>query len=141
MSTEQTNTDILTAAAFMMYGFTQDAARLTQLLKHWDAGFLEITQRLTQYAAFAEACTRAGYAVVGNYPGVADYDISEAFGAWYACAVMMTEGAGHPPSHYWCLAQIRTLVVKFFTDDGSRAPSIALMEALVGVTEPVEWVL
>lgn len=125
--------DTRTAAAFMAIGLNSPERPLSvdTVIDHWDAGFLELIQAVTNYAPYADALAQAGFAATGDYPGVFDYEVSEEFGTWYAARIMEQEPGGHEPDPELCRLHLRDLAVEFFRDGG--LPPDELVSALNSV--------
>lgn len=101
--------DDLIAAAFIAAG-VNDA----RVLDHWDAGHLELVSEVVRYVPYINGLIAAGFAVAGDYPGVAEYEVTEAFGAWFARAVLLAPAAATVPAPPRCLLKARILVSDFF---------------------------
>jgi hypothetical protein len=131
---------IFVTASFMSLGLCEGTGNgfFDRVLDHWDNGCYELIDRLTSHAPYACALIAAGYESMGAFPGVADYEISEAFGVWFGQEILSTDEAGMDPADALCQAKLLELTIAFFeqgiadasTADYERAK---LREALADV--------
>lgn len=107
---------VFVTASFMSLGLCEGTGNgfFDRVLDHWDNGCYELIDRLTSYAPYACALIEAGYQSVGSFPGVADYEISEAFGVWFGQEILSTDEAGMDPFAGLCQAKLLDLTMKFF---------------------------
>lgn len=107
---------VFVTASFMSLGLCEGTGNgfFDRVLDHWDNGCYELIDRLTSYAPYACALITAGYESVGAFPGVADYEISEAFGVWFGQEILSTDEAGMDPDAGLCQAKLLELTIKFF---------------------------
>lgn len=128
--------DQLTTAAFIAMGlqlpFDYSPVQFNAALDHWDGGCLELVQEATRYAPYIVSLIEAGRAVAGAFPGVADYDISEEFGAWFCRAVLAAPEACTLPATFDCERKAIDLTLVFFSEVDGVDPS-HLKAALVAV--------
>lgn len=75
-------------------------------------GYFEMIDEVTQHAAYTCALFDAGYAVVGEYPGVGDYQVSEPFGEWVAERILVDGGKVDPRA---AQEELRRLMFEFFS--------------------------
>jgi hypothetical protein len=107
-------------------------------LEKWGQGMLELVIAGTHYAEYTLKLIEAGYGVIDDFPGVAEYEISEEFGAWFIRQVMH---AGELPEHSTCCIKLVGLTFDFFSSAGRHLPQedcVALHSALVAVPRPDE---
>jgi hypothetical protein len=131
---------VFVTASFMSLGLCEGTGHgfFDRVLDHWDNGCYELIYRLTSYAPYACALIAAGYQSAGSFPGVADYEISEAFGVWFGQEILGTDEAGMDPVVGLCQAKLLELTTAFFgqgmddTDTG-RYERAKLREALADV--------
>lgn len=122
----------LIAAAFIAAG-----ANDAQVLDHWDAGHLELVSEVVRYAPYINDLIAAGFAVAGDYLGVAEYEVTEAFGVWFAQAVRLAPAAATVPDLTTCLIKARLLVRGFFgAYDDASAICAALADVLYVCGQP-----
>lgn len=107
---------VFVTASFMSLGLCEGTGKgfFDRVLDHWDNGCYELIERLTSYAPYTCALIAAGYQSAGSFPGVADYEISEAFGVWFGQEILSTDEAGMDPEAGFCQAKLLELTTKFF---------------------------
>lgn len=122
-------------ASFMALGMDALPAPgdMNAVLKHWDGGHLELVSRLSSYAPLCDRMIKTGFAIVGDLPGVTDYEIAEPFGAWFGEQVLAAPDAMTEPSPSACADKLRELTLEFFTTDVAAGPLPALKIALAAV--------
>lgn len=107
-------------------------------LDKWDRGMLELITAGTHYAEYSLKLMEAGYSATNEYPGVAEYEISEEFGSWFTQKVVASPD-GDTPEHSSCCYKLLNLAVGFFGDENrglSPEMKIGLHKALTAVTWP-----
>lgn len=136
---------VFVTASFMSLGLCEGTGNgfFDRVLDHWDNGCYELIDRLTSYAPYACALIAAGYQSMGAFPGVADYEISEAFGVWFGQEILGTDEAGMDPVAGLCQAKLLELTTAFFVQgmddtDTGRYERAKLREALADVTVKCE---
>ncbi len=122
-------------ASFMALGMDSLPAPgdMNAVLAHWDGGHLELVSRLSNYAPLCSRMIQTGLAIVGDLPGVSDYEIAEPFGAWFGEQVLAAPEALTDPSPAACADKLRELTLEFFTTDPAAGPDPALKAALAAV--------
>lgn len=107
---------VFVTASFMSLGLCEGTGKgfFDRVIDHWDNGCYELIERLTSYASYACALIEAGFESTGASPGVADYEISEAFGVWFGQQILCSDGAGIDPDSMLCQAKLIDLTTTFF---------------------------
>ena len=133
---------VFVTASFMSLGLCEGTGKgfFDRVLDHWDSGCYELIEKLTSYAPYASSLIAAGYQSTGSCPGVADYEISEAFGVWFGQEILSADEAGTDPVAGLCQAKLLELTTTFF-EQGMERPETAtgkyerakLIEALADV--------
>ncbi|TIC79546.1 hypothetical protein [Crenobacter intestini] len=108
--------------AGMLVGIQPDA-----LYQRWAQGALELHDALCRYA---EPLYRVNAALSARYafPGVFEYEVSEALGAWFGC---MVEAEGEAPSADRVLQQLAELTIRFMAGGGHGQQALALVSELL----------
>lgn len=99
-------------AAFMAIGLT-GSEHFSKAHEHIDIGHIDMVDSLLAYAPFVDALGDAGFAAVGDYPGVFLYEVAEEIGSLY-CAALLECRPGHYPDHGHLLEKMRLCAHSFF---------------------------
>lgn len=119
-------------AAFVMEGLHKDHGYYA-LLQAWDKGAIELVSAVMEYVPIIHRLRSVAEAVVGEYPGVFEYEVSAPFGHWLGDTIAEE---GDMPEQGHAVAILTDLVESFFRRDADADLSRRLHQALYGGTEP-----
>jgi len=127
----QADKNRLVIAAFLMDGL-RDAANenggsLSDILKAWEAGYIELVQVMTDYVDFIEACFNAGYEAADGCPGVFDYDVTSEIGQWMAKEILSN---GELPPKSIIENEIVRSATSFFSSGASEKDAGLIADAI-----------
>lgn len=98
-------------AAFLGLGMA--GADLRKTLEHYDGAHISLVTELLRYAPYIDQLLEAGAAVVGDYPGVAQYEVTEEFGKWFTEQTLNCLPR-HEPEAAPCVLELLELTLDFF---------------------------
>ena len=93
--------------------FHEQHGKLDPILQKNNLGRLEFIEHLSNFAPYCSDKFRTNYDKYQDCPGVFDYEVSAAFGGWFADELITTRVL---PSHEECLAKIDSLSESFWKD-------------------------
>lgn len=128
-------------AAFMAIGLT-GSEHFSKAHEHIDIGHVDMVDSLIAYAPFVDALGEAGFAAVGDYPGVFLYEVAEEIGGLY-CTALLECRPGHYPDHERLLEKMRLCAHSFFQQsfhEPDSAPSVNRSIELSSALADVEFV-
>lgn len=86
------NVGVTTANMLDGMGISGNPVKFTHVIENWEHGFVELTNRLVDFAVMSEHELRRRSPQ--EYPGVYDYEVSHTFGAWFAENVNTSDEEG-----------------------------------------------
>lgn len=101
----------------------------------WDQGALELHIEMIGYAKVLAKCCDLAAAVGLEFPGVIDYEVSEAFGTWYAKELY----DGRRPTRENAVRKLKGRIAKFFAQV-SRDEAEYWRGFAMGVIQEVQYV-
>lgn len=127
-----------TIAAFISAGMHRDVDNLDAAKELIGTGCFELVQTGVAYTDLACDMAEAGFLIVGDYPGVFEYEVAEEAGVWYVAEALATRAVPAADRMHGKLAE---LTLAFFArvhwkGDNTKA-LIAALAALPVPPQPV----
>lgn len=134
----QSRLELYTVAAFICAGMHRNTEALDNARDVIGTGCFELVQSAMNYTELAQDMAMTGFAIVGDYPGVFEYEVAEEAGVWYVAEALATRAVPAADRMY---GKLYELTVAFFSRVHWKTPDAdklhAALSALPVPDQPV----